>query len=131
MPDHDEDLNFTQAEDGYELKLSDDLARTFNEVAKIAMRASAEFAEGGTSLKPLQKIQKGAFRGDADYGRRNAGAKRSHQVGPCLWTYGRAGGEPKRRAAGRLAHSHDKTTLPGPATQPTHDRRPMGPWNAI
>jgi|SRR5579862_1436442 len=56
MPD--EEFDATKSMNAFEEKLSLDLAQTFNVVAKIAMRASAEFSEGGSNMKVLQKIQK-------------------------------------------------------------------------
>ncbi|HEV1288004.1 MAG TPA: hypothetical protein VNU44_21950 [Bryobacteraceae bacterium] len=58
MVEPDEDFSYAETRDRFEAKLSRDLAQTFDTVAKIAMRASAEFSEGASNMKVLQKIQK-------------------------------------------------------------------------
>ncbi len=58
MAESDSDLNFREAMDAFELNLSGDLAQTFNDVAKIAMKASAESSDDTNDMKVLQKIQK-------------------------------------------------------------------------
>jgi hypothetical protein len=45
MVEPDEDFSYAETRDRFEAKLSRDLAQTFDTVAKIAMRASAEFSE--------------------------------------------------------------------------------------
>ncbi|MGD1094375.1 MAG: hypothetical protein ABSB35_20595 [Bryobacteraceae bacterium] len=58
MAEPSNDLNFREAMGAFELKLSSDLAQTFNDIAKIAMQASAEFSDDTNNMKVLQKIQK-------------------------------------------------------------------------
>ena len=58
MPESDDSFSFAKARDTFESKLSSDLAETFNQVAKLAMQASAEFSDGSNDMKVLQKIQK-------------------------------------------------------------------------
>jgi hypothetical protein len=55
MPD---EFTYRSAKENIEEKLGPELAAMFDQVAKIAMRASAEFSDSSTDLKVLQKIQK-------------------------------------------------------------------------